>query len=622
MSARARFLPLFVSLLLLAAPACREKGDIEIAKLTFHGVKGVNETQLRDVLATKQGSRLPWGRKRQFDRAAFEADLKRVQAFYRDRGYPDARVSSFDVKLDKAQRKVAITVDISEGEPLRLDAIYLDGFDVLQRRQHLALQHNMPLQPGDPLDRQLVVAARERAVNALRDHGYAYAEVGLREESTGSHATRIILTATPGPLTYFGPVEVRGEASVSENIVQRELTYKPGDLFRRNALTDSQRRLYDLQLFQFANIEPLGAATQEIFVPTRVTVAEGKHRNLTAGVGYGTEEKARVRLRWEHVNFFGGARNAGVEGKWSSLDRGVRADFRQPYFLRQHFSLGFDGQAWQTAENAYSANTVGGRMTLTHRGDPILSWSASLEEEYQRSRISRLALADLSLRNQLIDLGLDPRNGQQDGRLTALAFDVQRNTTRNLLDARRGSVLSAHAEQAGAWLPGTFSYYLLSAEARHYQSIAKRFVIANKVRMGTIDGLGKEPIVPFSKRLFLGGAASLRGWGRYEVSPLSGSGLPIGGLTMLEGSSELRVPAWGNLGLVVFLDAGNVWSGRWAFTTKDLRYDAGPGFRYLTPVGPIRFDVGYQLNPIPGLLVNGLPQTRRWRMHFSIGQAF
>jgi outer membrane protein insertion porin family/translocation and assembly module TamA len=73
---------------------------------------------------------------------------------------------------------------------------------------------------------------------------------------------------------------------------------------------------------------------------------------------------------------------------------------------------------------------------------------------------------------------------------------------------------------------------------------------------------------------------------------------------------------------VLFLDAGNVWEGSWDQKFNDLRYAIGPGLRYLTPVGPIRLDVGYQLNPIPGLLVNGSPQKRQYRIHFSIGQAF
>ncbi|MBI4263405.1 MAG: translocation/assembly module TamB domain-containing protein [Acidobacteria bacterium] len=197
----------FPFLLLLAAAAgasCREDGEIQISSLRFRGVEQIEESALKGVLQTRAGSRLPWGRKRFFDRRAFEADLKRIEAFYLDRGFPDARVSSFDVALSQDQETVDITVTIAEGEPI----------------------------------------------------------------------------------------------------------------------------LYGLELFEFANIEALAdARTQPPDVPVRVTVAEGDHQKITVGVGYGTEEQARARLRWDHVNFVGGARHAGFEGKWSSLDRGVRLDY-------------------------------------------------------------------------------------------------------------------------------------------------------------------------------------------------------------------------------------------------------------------------------------------------------
>jgi outer membrane translocation and assembly module TamA len=140
--------------------------------------------------------------------------------------------------------------------------------------------------------------------------------------------------------------------------------------------------------------------------------------------------------------------------------------------------------------------------------------------------------------------------------------------------------------------------------------------------LATIDEEGGDPAnVPFSKRLFLGGATSMRGWGRFEVSPLS-SGQPIGGQTLLAFNAEARASLGGNLGGVLFLDAGNVWLDDWSIALDELRYAAGIGLRYNTPVGPIRFDLGYQLNPIDGLLVNGEPESRRYRLHFSIGQAF
>jgi outer membrane protein assembly complex protein YaeT len=495
---------------------------------------------------------------------------------------------------------------------------------VLDESQRKALRENLPLLPERPLDRQLALASRERVTNVLRDHGYAYAQVTLMEEEIGPRRVRLVLRAEPGPLAHFGPIEISGHKSVEDDIIRRQLTYKPGDLFKRSEMRESQRKLYGLELFQFVNVESLDEkGDQPTEVPTRVTVAEGKHQRVTFGVGYGTEEQARTRIRWDHVNLFGGARHGGFEGKWSSLDRGVRMDYREPYFFGPHFSLGFDGQAWQAREPVYSLDSFGGRASLRHQANSQNQWSVSLINEYQSSAITKAALEDFSIRDELISLGLDPRDGTSRGTLSAVAFDITRNTTNNLLDARNGYVLTGHAEQAGKWLWGSFNYWSIVAEGRHYLPIARKVVVANRLRIGSIDALGDlEASVPFYKRYFLGGASSVRGWGRFEVSPLSGFGLPIGGHTMLEGSSEVRLPVRGKLGAVVFLDYGNVWTNSWDFDLGDLRYAAGPGLRYMTPVGPARFDFGYQINPFENLRVNGEPERRHWRVHFSIGQAF
>ena len=608
----------------LAAAGCREDGEIKVSSLKFDGVESIDTGRLRDALETRKGSRLPWGRKRYFDRRAFEADLQRIQAFYRDRGFPEARVTSFDVKLNDKQDEVDLTITISEGEPVLVQDIRFEGFDVLPEGDRKTLREQLPLQPERPFDRQLAVASRERGVNVLRDHGYPYADVQLAEEQAGPHRAVLTLRATPGPIAHFGPVEISGQSSVGDYVIRRQLTYKPGELFKRSEMRESQRKLYQLELFEFVNVESReDRAQQPTTIPTRVTVAEGKHRKVTFGVGYGTEEHARARVRWDHVNFFGGARHAGFEGKWSSLDRGVKVDYREPYFFHPHFSLGFEGQAWQASETAYSANTLGGRATMRHQANSRDKWSVSLINEYSRTRISNEALTDFSLRDELISLGLDPRTGEQDGTLSALAFDIERNTADNMLNARRGYLVSGHVEQAGRWMWGSFNYFAVLGEGRHYLSLGRRLVVANRLRVGTIDPAANlDENVPFHKRYFLGGSTTMRGWGRFELSPLSGAGLPIGGLSMLDGSTEVRLPAWGKLGLVGFFDYGNVWNEGWKFEVNDLRYDVGPGLRYMTPIGPARFDFGYQLNPIEGLLINGEPQKRRWRVHFSIGQAF
>jgi outer membrane protein assembly complex protein YaeT len=625
---------LFLCILAVGAVACKEEGGIKVSSFTFNGTKAVTPAQLKSVLATSASSKLPWGTKHYFSRSQFDADLKRIVAFYKDRGYPDARVTSFDAKLNQDQTSVDITVNIAEGAPVQVERVVFDGFEPLPEQHRTALEEGLPLKVGRPLDRALLQASREAALDELRDHGYPYASVKIAESDGSSDHGRVVsLVADPGPLAHFGPIEVSGNAAVSDNVVRRQLTYRRGQLFRQSALQESQRKLYGPELFDFANVEPLRTEEKPVEVPTRVTVTEGKHQKVNFGVGYGTEEKARVQVDWRHVNFLGGARTAGVLARYSGLDRGVRLNFKEPYFFGPRNDLLLSAQSWHSDEPAFQLNTNGGRATVSRRfrrgGGPVFRSrpSTTLSLTYANERedytISQEALDDPSFRDELIALGLDPSTGQGRGTLSSISIDGGRNTTNNLLDARQGYVAAIHLEQAGRWLAGSYNFNELTTELRLYRSLGKRLVAAGQVRLGSINAFGDpETMVPFFKRYFLGGATNLRGWGRYEVAPLTEEGNPKGGQSLLIASAEIRASIWRSLGAVIFVDAGNVWTDAWNFDLNKLRYDVGPGLRYQTPIGPIRADLGYQLNPIPGLIVNGGEQPRRFRFHFSIGQAF
>ena len=481
-------------------------------------------------------------------------------------------------------------------------------------------------------------SSREAIVDELKDHGYPSPDVTYVESNGTTDLQKVITyTAKPGGVAYVGNIQIQGTSSVARRIVARQLTFRPGQLFQQSKLRESQRRLYSMELFNFVNIEALNQGTLQAApdenaperIATRVTVTEGKHRKVNFGVGYGTEEKARGEVDWRHVNFLGSARTAGVFARYSSLDRGVRLNFKQPYFFRPRYSLGMSAQAWFSDEPAYELTTTGGRVTITReqtRARSVLAprqtstFAFTYANEWEDYTIAEDYLNDPENRDEFIALGLDPDTGSAKGRLSALLFDVGLNTTDNLLDAKKGYAATLHLETAGTWLGGDFDYREMSAEGRYFLALGTRAVVAVRARGGSIDAKA-ESIVPFFKRYFLGGSTNLRGWGRFEVSPLS-DGLPIGGLSFTNFSTELRVPLIGKLGGVAFMDGGNVWENPWDFNLNDLRYDIGTGLRYNTPVGPVRLDVGWQMNPIPGLLINGEEQKRPLRIHFSIGQAF
>lgn len=633
---------LAILLVLAVSAACKDGDGIAVKTLSFDGVHQVSETDLRLALSTESSSKVPWATKTYFNRREFDEDLKSIERFYATHGFPDARVVSYNAHYNQDKTSIDLTVTIDEGTPVTIEAVTFDGFAPLPDQHLQDLKTRVPLTIGAPRDQEKVQIARGMALDELRDHGFPKATVALNETPGATPRSLIVtLSATPGPFATFGAIDVSGLSSVDKNVVMRQVSITPGDEFRLRDVQRTQRQLYGLDLFQFVNVEvgDIASTTDAAgnvtsTVTTKISVVEAPHRQATFGVGYGSEDHARVSAKFTHVNFLGGARVGTAEGKFSSLERGVRLSFNEPA-LGRGLSAGINGQSWYASTPAYTLRTTGGRIGILKtlaRADVVGgshvrgSVSAAFSREYESYTVSDAALKDRTFRPTLIALGLNPETGEGRGTVSAILFDAQRNTVANLLDARGGTLASLHFEAASKIAGGDFTYRELSGEGRVYFPVSPRIVVAGHLRAGSIGSSGDpETSVPFFKRYFLGGANSLRGWGRFEVAPLTAEGLPIGGFSMLESSGELRFsPEKSSFGVVGFIDAGNVWNKSWRVFANDLRADIGLGLRYRTVVGPIRLDVAYQLTPEEDLVIKGFGagQYRRFRIHFSFGQAF
>jgi outer membrane protein assembly factor BamA len=271
-----------------------------VTSVQIHGANQLGAGRVKSILGTRDSSWLPWGRKRYFDRAVFDADIGRIEAYYVDRGYPDAKVTAFEAMLNEQQDAVRVSFTIDEGAPLLVDRIALDGFDVLAPRALANLRRVLPLQPGDIADRAQITATQTMATRALQDRGHPLALVSTEETRTEGPEKRVTLTlhASPGAEARYGQVAVNGNTSVGDDVITRTLAFKPGNRFSLATIQLSQRRLYDLGLFQLATVKPETEQVVDGVVPVNVTVAEAKHRQIRLSAGYGSEEKARGEAQW------------------------------------------------------------------------------------------------------------------------------------------------------------------------------------------------------------------------------------------------------------------------------------------------------------------------------------
>ena len=295
------------------------------------------------------------------------------------------------------------------------------------------------------------MATHELAVNELRDHGYPYAKVETARGAGDKEVDADVHRGAGHAGAFRTDRDLRQPDASSDRVIERQLTFKPGDLYRRSVVQDSQRRLYAMELFLFVNIEPLEPEKQE---PDGQDAGDGgggqaSARELRRRLRLGRESARRHRVPAREFPRAAPGRPACTDAI-PILDRGIRFEFNQPYLLTPQFSMGAEAQHWNTFTPAYQSTITGGKATLTHRPNRFTSWSASFMNERNNSKIAESVRDDLELRSDLIALGLDPETGKQDGTLNAFGFDFQRSTADNLLNARRGYQLAVHAELAPA----------------------------------------------------------------------------------------------------------------------------------------------------------------------------
>ena len=490
--------------------------------------------------------------------------------------------------------------------PITIEEVRLEGFDVLPPDVREELGEDLPLRAGVTLTDELQKTAGERAVEVLQNHGRPYAQVSIAREPIDAARARVTMRAEPGPLGFFGSVDIAGNRRVNDRIIRRRLAYTPGDLFRRSAIEQTQQRIGALGLFKSVEIRARDIDNQPSTVPTLITVEEQTPWQWNLGLGYAAGERLGVDARISHLNVFGSAGRVDVQGRVSRIERTGEVSFTQADTWHPSLSLAMLARYQEIDQSSFFA--------LSRGSQAAASW------QWTRELSSTVSYA-VAREDSDVEPSLAPLLGLQDGLLNAWSLDVDyRRLTQAASPSRTYLV---HIEQAGGWLPGTFNYFSAGVETRHYRrAFDDRVVLAGRFRLGSIDPMGDETEIPLLKRFFLGGSNEMRGWGIYELSPLSASGEPVGGMSVLTATGEVRFPIFSRLRGAIFVEGGNVWQDPWTMRLRDLRYDAGPGLRFDTPFGLVRFDFGYQLRPLNGLRIDGRPQSSRWRFNFGIGEAF
>jgi len=607
------FLIYFILLAFLTGYCIHVTGqeNYEIRKITFHGNRTLKEGNLLEAMGLKEASGFEKfiSKKKPglYSNESINLAMKRLNLLYQSEGFLDVQSSIRSPQLIHKKQTVKLNIDIKEGKPVLVDTVTISmkegitriNFDSLCNRIFKKLE----LTRGKRFQDQILKKDVQLIEDAFRKHGYAYVktdfvlQLRLKDSVTG-----IFYSVTPGPVCLFGETTITGYKHVTEDFLRKQLKYKENHIYDKSILDETRRNLYKLQLFRVASVLPqLEPKTLLTPIPVKVYIQEAARLSTNFGVGYGTEDKFRAYVDFTYKGFLGTAKRLNINLKHSALvPYSANISWIQPQFLTPKSSVAINPFIIRRKEPGFNTRSFGFNLPFTYQFNDYLNTSLTYYLENVKEYLEP-GDPDFPDRENLNF----PYN--KSGILLGGIY----NNSKPRFTPKGGENITLGFKVNGYLFGSEFDYTRLWGDFRIYREIWN-WVVAYRFMIGGIKSGNAGQFIPVEDRFYSGGANSVRGWYRNELGPKRGSGSPLGGKSVLETNLEFRFHLFWILSGVVFLDAGNVWLESYTYRLRELSYATGPGLRVDTPIGPVRFDVGFPIGN----------QKTSPQFFISVGQAF
>ncbi len=468
------------------------------------------------------------------------------------------------------------------------------------------IANNLALKVGEPIVAERVQGAEAQVAIALPENGYPFAKVGERDILLDQDVGQgdYTLPVTVGPRARFGGFATEGELAFDVRHVATLARFKRGELYDSRKVDDLRKALVATGLFSTVSAEPQRsgepAPDSTEYVTMLVKQDAGPPRTIAGSAGYAAGEGATIQGTWTHRNLFPPEGALIVHGIAGTQQQGAGVTFRRANAGQRDRTFETVLEGLHSKYDAYDAFT--GRLAARVSYDSTQIWQKRLTYAYG---VELLGTAERDY-----DFAAGERR-RRTFYIGALNGQLGLDTSDDLLNPTKGFRLITLIQPEGS-LQGKFTPYLRARiDGSAYYPFGDSFVLAGRVRFGTIQGASRSDIAP-SRRLYSGGGGSVRGFGYQRLGPLDPNGDPIGGRSLNEGAIEGRY-RFGNYGVVAFLDAGQSYESTMP-KFSDLRYGVGIGGRFYTNFGPLRVDVATPLGRRAG--------ESRLNIYVSIGQAF
>jgi outer membrane protein insertion porin family len=578
----------------------------KIAQIQIVGNERFDAATLKNQFTLTDSAALAFlSGKDQYARQRLMGDLESLRSYYMDRGHMRFQIDSSQVQLSPDRQHVFVTINLTEGAKYRIKDLTFAGKTVVAKEELWPL---VALESGDLFSRSRVQETVDAISRRVGDEGFAFANVTpVPEVDEEAHTVDLTFRVEPGRRVKVRNVQIEGNDRTQDRVIRREFRQMESARYQTSKIQRSKERVNRLGYFDKVNLETPAVEGSSEEVDLDLSVTERPTGQFSVGVGFSDVEGVLFTSSIQQKNLFGRGQRLNLQADIGGVNQTFNLSVTEPYFTVNGVSLGADLFYSKRDTDSlslfrYTQDRVGGALRM---GFPL--------SEYWRDSV-RLGVERTDTESGTISLS--PREeeflGVQNHLLlrNTLTYDSRDST----IFPREGwkNLLRTEVSLPG----GDTRYFNLGLESKYYIPLFDASTLSLGAELGRLEGYNGEA-VPFYERFYLGGARSVRGFDTYSLGPQDPDGDPIGGVTKVQANSVFLFPLPGSEGAArslrgaVFADTGWVYGAGQSVDPGELRASVGVGFRWLSPMGPLRFDYA-----IP---VVKEPEDQLQRFQFTIG---
>ncbi|MFT6033352.1 MAG: outer membrane protein insertion porin family [Arenicella sp.] len=595
----------------------KEGPTAKIKKINIVGNEYFSDKMLRDEFESTDN--VPfwkfWGSADQYSKEKVSGDLETLRSFYQNQGFLDFNISSNQVSISPEKDGIFLTVNVDEGERYTVSSFVLNGQLVVPEEELLPYVF---IAPGRTYSRRDVDNTVEFITDRLAEEGYSYAEVvPVPDVNRDENTIAFSINIKPGRRVYVRRIDVVGNTLTNDEVIRRELRQTEGGAFSPSRVNRSKIRLQRLSFFDEVEIETVPVAGREDQVDLEVVVKERPTGQFLFGLGFSGDDGALIQASVSQSNLFGTGNQLNFNVQRSNIVESISLQYTDPYYTKTGISrtIGLTGRRIDSSRantSEFFTDTLGLNVRYLFPINENNSFSLGGGIEQIDLKVGFNSVPEV--REFIAE---NPENTLFTA-TTAFAHD----TRDSLLYPTSGRNFRLSAEVTA---PGSdLEFYRLNLESSYYYPFTRKAALKLSADVGYGDGYGDTEGLPFFKNYFAGGSRSVRGFEARSLGPRDTSTFPqpFGGSKRVLLNATILLPVGdGALDkrLQVFIDGGQVFSNEQNIELDDIRFSAGVGFNWISPVGPLSISYSVPLNEVEADPLNGILGDETEGFQFSVG---